>query len=80
MLIPITKSNKEKDRNSYRTVDRLIIFNRAVRLYCRNFLYKILDPPLTGGCAQKTRPVEWLTRGQGNLEVKGNLEQPVPDK
>ena len=47
MLLPSTKSNKVKgSKPSNRTVDRLIISNRAVRLYSRNLLYKILDPSL----------------------------------
>ena len=44
MLLPTTKGNRSKLSN--RTVDRLIISNKAVRLYSRNLLYKILDPPL----------------------------------
>ena len=34
----------------------------------------------TGGRTQKARPVEVLTHSQGNLEAKGNLEQPIRDK
>ena len=32
---------------------------------------------LEGAHTQKARPVEVLTHSQGNLEAKGNLEQPI---
>ena len=43
-----------------------------VYLWTLFFLYSYLICQFsTGGCTQKARPVEVLTRSQGNLEAKG---------
>ena len=55
---------------------RLVVCYRSgVYCYCY-YCYHVCQFD-TGGRTQKARPAEVLTHSQMNLEVKGNLEQPI---